>query len=315
MKRSLRSTGPASVCATLMICVLVVLGACSRRPATQPVSGETGAQETSRASVYEPGRESGRDSGRDSGVQSAGQSGTPRAAVDAPPADGPPAVPPAQPATPPASRDVWIETSPGVMVNPARREVYFDGIVPIDCHNPRTPHVYIEIIACTPDSKEHEALVLTRITPSHLHAALVFLGLEPGSPGLWVWEGETLRETPATGPRVNVQLEWTDAGVERTADPREWVVDVRTSQRLSERDADEFWRFAGSRFETRGGREVYVADREGLLLGFACFSGETIAYSRMEHHDSNVQTPIWIADRTIVPAYETPVRVRITVDP
>lgn len=284
------------------VCVMLLSAACATKREARPRDEHAPpAHGQERAPLPAPARE-------------------PTGPSPAPPPTQPPAITPSPtpsptsgPAAPGGAVDVWIETSPGVRVNRARGEIEFDGVVPIDCHNPRTPHVYIEIIACTPDSKEHEALVLTRITPSHLHAALVLLGLEPGTPGTWTWEGEHLRETPPTGPRVGVRLEWTANGVARTADPREWIVDVRTSRRLIEVDHAEFWRFAGSRFETRAGSEVYVADREGLLVGFACFSGETIAYSRMEHHDSNVQSPVWIADRTIVPVYDTPVRVRLSV--
>ena len=86
------------------------------------------------------------------------------------------------------------------------KTVEFDGTVPIDCHDPRTPRVYLEVAVCTPDTKEHEALVVTRVKPSDVHAALLAAGLEAGEPGTWTWENKKLVAHPPKGGPVEVVL-------------------------------------------------------------------------------------------------------------
>lgn len=41
---------------------------------------------------------------------------------------------------------------------------------------------WIELIACSPGTQEHESLVVVNARPSHIHLALLTLGLEPGKP-------------------------------------------------------------------------------------------------------------------------------------
>ena len=47
---------------------------------------------------------------------------------------------------------------------------------------------WLEQIACSPGTREHEALVVVEIPPSDVHAALLSAGFEPGSPGRWSYE-------------------------------------------------------------------------------------------------------------------------------
>ena len=214
--------------------------------------------------------------------------------------------------TPPASSiPANVEIFPGVRIDRAARTVAFDGTVPIDCHNERIPVVYLEVVVCTPDTKEHEALVLTRVKPSHVHAALLALGLEPGRVGVWNWDGPRLTAEAPTGPRLNITLSYALKGAVIEATPEEWILNIRNQRTLAAEAGSNGWVFSGSAVVTRGGQEWYHADREGCLIGLTCFGHETISWTEMFSPDSGIHEPQWIADSRTVPPYGTAVTVTI----
>ncbi len=201
----------------------------------------------------------------------------------------------------------WREVFPGVRVNTGTREVEVEGIVPIDAHDARTPIVYLEVVACRLDTKEHESLVMTRALGSHVHAALVLMGHEPGAPGSWTWDGAVMEAHPPSGDVLEVRLvTWEEDGTERTASPNEWIVNERTGERPSFE-----WVFAGSRMVTRQGREGYDADGTGLVVGLTTFGSEVVACREVISHESQVQAPEWIADARVVPRFGTRAAVRV----
>lgn len=203
------------------------------------------------------------------------------------------------------------EVFPGVRVDIATGTAEFDGVVPIDAHDPKKPRVYLEVIACTLDTKEHEALVMTRASAAHIHAALLMAGCVPGSPGAWTWEGATLREIAPSGDRVSVELAFTRDGAEVTESPMEWIIDLRSGETLRELEPDGFFVFGGSVWKTRAGRDTYMADDEGTIVGLTTFGTETIGWSALHSPESSVEEPRFIARVERVPAQGTPVVVRV----
>ncbi len=181
--------------------------------------------------------------------------------------------------------------------------------MPIDAHDPVTPRVYLEVIVCTPDTKEHESLVMTRARPSHVHAALLAAGLEPGAPASWRWDEatKTLLTVPPTGAPVDVRLIVGGTEVRAT----DWIVHATSGARLLPKGGGPGWVFAGSTMATRAGREVYDADGTGTLIGLAAFGMETIAWQDVISHEADVEEPVWIADAKAVPKFGTAVTVRI----
>jgi hypothetical protein len=140
-----------------------------------------------------------------------------------------------------------------VWVDKARKEVVVGGRVVLD----RGP---IEVFACLEKTKEHEALVATRSTARLVHAALLAIGLDPGSPVSFDPE-----YVAAKGPKVRVRLRWKDAdGKQREARAQDWIRNAQTGKPL---EAD--WVFAGSSFwrDPNDGVEYY----EDLL--FEAFEG------------------------------------------
>ena len=122
----------------------------------------------------------------------------------------------------------------GVRVSKALKSVEFDGTVPIDVHG-KAPRVFLEVLVCSSDTREHEALVVTSARPSQVHAALLMLGLAPGAPGAWRFEHAELKSTPPSGPRVCVRFLYDRDGAPVTEDASEWVVNLRGGSRLSDR--------------------------------------------------------------------------------
>lgn len=202
---------------------------------------------------------------------------------------------------------------PHIRIDAAHRVAEFDATVPIDAHDPSAPRVYLEVLACSRDSREHEALAVTDARPSQVHAALLAIGLEPGKPGSYSWQGQQVQATPPTGPRVRVVV--VDAtGAERPMS--DWAIDVQTNRTLTQTlaaDAHAFV-FAGSVSVEKGNTASYLADGAGTLVGLATFGTETIACESMFNHDSGVEEPHWIANAALVPKAGTPVRVRLIAE-
>ena len=141
------------------------------------------------------------------------------------------------------NEDVWVD--------PGQKEVVVGGRIAID----RGP---IEFFACPEGTKEHESIVATKASARLVHAALLAIGLEPGTPVSFDPE-----YVAATGPRVLVRVRWTkDDGTSATVDAREGVRNTRTGAAL-----DTDWVFAGSSFWTdpADGTEYYQADGGDLI--------------------------------------------------
>lgn len=159
---------------------------------------------------------------------------------------------PSQPPAPPAARPdrhpelKRLSRTEEVWIDKARKEVVVGGRIVLD----RGP---IEVFACVEKTKEHEAIVATRSTARLIHAALLAIGIDPGSPVSFDPE-----YVPAKGPRVRVRLRWQDAaGKAHETRAQEWIRNAQTGKQL---DAD--WVFAGSSFwrDPNDGTEYYQAD-------------------------------------------------------
>ncbi len=206
---------------------------------------------------------------------------------------------------------------PHLRINTQERWLEIEGFVPIDVNDPDAPLVYLEQFVCARESpevrasKEHESLVSTSAKASHIHAGLLLLGLEPGSPTKWKTEEDgTVTAIDPTGPKLRMEFIWTDqAGKTRTVKPQDWVRHFETKEPFP----DGHWLFSGSLFVDYGRGEVYDADYSGLLVGLASFGGEVVSWQSAIHHDSGVATPVWSANNDTVPKFNTPVRVRLYV--
>ena len=123
------------------------------------------------------------------------------------------------------------EIFPGVRADVPAKLVEFDGqITPMLVKDDRAPQFFLEVLACTPNTREHETFVVTTVKPSHVHAALLLIGLTPGAPGSWKATDGKLEPVQPTGERLSVRLAWTDKdGHEIEQDPLECAACGRTA--------------------------------------------------------------------------------------
>jgi hypothetical protein len=190
-----------------------------------------------------------------------------------------------------------------VRVDVAQRVIEFDAEVPINAQGER---VYLEVLVCTPNTREHETLVVTNVKPSHIHATLLLTGLQEGTPPRWDFDGTSLTAVAPTGPRIEVFLREATQPASANRPVAEFVTNITNDQTLATHtraqatSADHFV-FAGSRFV----ENVYAADMDGTLVGLTAFGNETIAWTAMYHPDTDRMTPEWIADGTKLPKIGT----------
>lgn len=211
--------------------------------------------------------------------------------------------------------------------------VEFDGQIAVHAHADDGSVVFLEVVACRPDTKEHEALVVSPALASHVHAALLLLEAEPGRPGGWDWIGQTLRTIEPAGTPLAITIAWADeTGKDHEHAATDLIVNRADGRTLTEACAgegisqhstaapgtssfadqtDPMFVFAGSRFVARDGSERYDADGTGLIVGLHTFGSETVAFKQTMSPEASVSEPEWIASRELLPARGTPVVVRI----
>ncbi len=209
-----------------------------------------------------------------------------------------------------------LQPFPHVRIDREARVVEFDAFVPIDARTPdvrgRHPLIYLELIACTPDTREHESLVVTDALPSHVHAALLLIGLQPGAPGAWATSDGRVALTPPAGDGVRVEfVRMGEAGTEIVEPAAAWVRHATTGMPLPDRS----FVFAGSKVIEREAGALYDADMSGTLIGLATFGTETLAHADVFSPELNVNEHVWIADPERTPPRGTPVLVRLSPAP
>ncbi|GAC1467981.1 MAG: hypothetical protein NVSMB9_10180 [Isosphaeraceae bacterium] len=125
----------------------------------------------------------------------------------------------------------------------------------------------LEHLLCLKGTKEHEAILATDARPREIHAGLLLTGAEPGHPVRFV-----PKFTPPSGTPITIELEWEEAGKNRRADARDWILDERTKTSLT-----KDWVFAGSElFQDPSTKKAYYAADDGDIITVANFSSATL---------------------------------------
>lgn len=225
-----------------------------------------------------------------------------------PPDAPPPAEAPSAEPAPDAPRYAEVDW-PHVRIDLNEKAVEIDGLCAINSG-------WLEQIICSAGTRTHESLVATEAKPSHIHAALLLIGLEPGKPGWWKIdpddpEGRKWIVQPPTGARVSITFEWTGAdGTARSALAREWVRDFHTHDLLPEGP----WIFGGSMMKPDyTGAVTYVADRTGSIAGLVTFGDELLGWCEVLPDQEAVMAPEWEANTPVMP--EPGARVTVLLKP
>ena len=209
---------------------------------------------------------------------------------------------PPPPTTTPAQAPAPLAPFEGIRVAPAPGTVEVEAWTCLDAG-------WLEQIACSPGTREHEALVVVKAKPSEIHAALLMAGLEPGSPGSWHYD-ESTDELDFIAPRgetVEIRVRYQRHGVWREEPIGAWIEDANGESVFPN---DPFI-FAGSLFaenlEWMGPGEHYVADMTGSIVGLVTFGDEVVAFSQVLADQESVQPPLWQVRHDAVPPLGTKV--------
>lgn len=174
--------------------------------------------------------------------------------------------PAAGPATAaPASRP-GVGHFPHLEVDMIKREVR------VECEtlNPTMP---LEFFCVLKGTSEHESVLRTEARPSHVHTALLMLGLKPGAPVKYSEKEKRWR--PPTGDGVDVSVELRRDGRTVREAASSWMRDVKGKQDMPPPAA---WVFAGSRVMPDGN---YAADVTGYVVSVVNFDLTMIDIPRL----------------------------------
>jgi uncharacterized repeat protein (TIGR01451 family) len=123
----------------------------------------------------------------------------------------------------------------------------------------------LELFACLWTSKDYESVVSVPGRASFVHAGLLAVGAESGSPVQF-----RPKYVPARGPEIEVTVVWNDQqGKRQTARAQDWVREVKTKKAMTQP-----WVFGGSgiRKDPETGEKAYYADLTGELICVSNFA-------------------------------------------
>ncbi|MCG8510704.1 MAG: YdjY domain-containing protein, partial [Rhodospirillales bacterium] len=99
-----------------------------------------------------------------------------------------------------------LKKLPGLTIN---RE---EGFVDLDAKVVLREGDWLELLACSPNSREHESIVTVSARPSHIHLSLLLLGAEAGKPMTWKRLDDQIITDPPRGPKIMAYFVLTENG-------------------------------------------------------------------------------------------------------
>lgn len=205
---------------------------------------------------------------------------------------------------------------PGLTVHTKERYVDVDATVCLGAG-------FLELIACTKDSKEHESIIAVDAKPSHIHAALLLLRAKPGSPAMSrrLDDGRWL-DTEPSGSEVDVFLVFKDGKGEMKELPisdfieRGQGEDVYNPEDVDKPAEDKgrfpthTFLFAGSQlYKGEDGKARYLSDETGNVISLSTFGDELLSLPGKHSQENGSLT--WEVDPTHLPAVGTKVSLRL----
>lgn len=120
----------------------------------------------------------------------------------------------------------------------------------------------LEFFVCLAGTAEHEAVMRTAAKPSHIHTALLAIGLKPGQPMTFL--EATKKWLPPQGPPLQMSVAFQKDGKTVNYPAHRWLRDIQTKK-----EPPAFtWIFAGSRVTPEG---RYGADDTGYIVTLVNF--------------------------------------------
>lgn len=179
---------------------------------------------------------------------------------------------------------VWIDRD--------RARVYADGYIAMN----QGP---LEMFACPAGTKEHESIVATLGRASEIHAGLLAIGAQVGTPVNY-----NPKFVPATGQRIRIWVCYFDQDGEfKVVDARDWIQDIGTRETLK-----EDWVFAGSFIyeDPTDNRKYYQGDI-GDMICVSNFTTATLDIPVLSSAETDRLQ--YIPNTPQIPKPDTPVRL------
>jgi hypothetical protein len=148
----------------------------------------------------------------------------------------------------------------------------------------------LEFVCVVSGTADHETVIRTAARPSHIHAGLLLLGLEPGEPIRWSEAAETF--LPPSGPPIRVMISWQEDGQTITRPVESLIRRIDSGEVMPPRT----WVFTGSRLGPRG---EYAADLTGQVVSLVNFESSMIDVPALVS-DSN-ETLEWELNKPAAP--------------
>jgi hypothetical protein len=214
---------------------------------------------------------------------------------------------------------------PGIVIDFEKRLVDLEGKICLD-------KGFLELIACTKGSKEHESIVAVAARPMHIHTALLLLGATNGHPAMrkpvdeqktrWV-------NVPPRGDSIDVFLVTTNKDGKLIEKPISDFI-VRSNERVDEVDGavisapdqtekrgvekearlPHTFIFAGSHLHDSGkGPRQYLADLTGHVISIATFGDELLCLPFHQTQENNALT--WRVKPDALPKVGTKITLRL----
>jgi hypothetical protein len=202
---------------------------------------------------------------------------------------------------------------PGITIKAEERCVDVDATICLS-------EGYLELVACTKDTKEHESILVIDAKAQHIHAALLLLGAKPGNPAMrkpineeatrWV-------DIPPRGNPVKVSLVFADGDGAMVEHPISDFITPSEDESGLPPAADEekaafpdTFVFAGSLFHGAGdGPQQYLCDDSGNVISVSTFGDELLCLSGMHAQDNAALS--WQINTDKIPELGTKVTLRL----
>lgn len=168
---------------------------------------------------------------------------------------------------------------------------------------------FLEMFACTPDSREHESLLTVKAQPSMIHLSLLLLGQEPGKPLHYDRSFDPPKLVPPAGPEVRLFVVTTIAGREREVPANRWVMDTNDEEMMP----DNVWLFAGSVTTNIENERAYLADLNGSAISLVNFGDDLLTLPNKMTQDNASHGKTWAPRTEAIPRVGTEVVLRLRV--
>jgi hypothetical protein len=202
---------------------------------------------------------------------------------------------------------------PGITIKAEERCVDVDATICLS-------EGFLELVACTKDTKEHESILVIDAKAQHVHAALLLLGAKPGNPAMRKPINEEATRwvhIPPQGNPVKVSLVYAGADGAMVERPISDFITPSEDESVFQPNEDEkkavfpdAFVFAGSFFHgAKDNPQRYLADDSGNVISVSTFGDELLCLSGIHAQDNAALS--WQINTENIPELGTKVKLRL----